>query len=149
MVVASGVLGSFIYFITLLSVSLALPQLQGAFSAAPDQVAWLLTSFILGTTAVITATGWLATRFGRKRVFLVAIAGFTFTSLLCGVADSLTEEVIFRTLQGAFGAPLMPIGQAIVLDAYPPEKNGLATAVWTAGALSGGVFGPLAGGYLV
>lgn len=149
MVVASGVLGSFIYFITLLSVSLALPQLQGAFSAAPDQVAWLLTSFILGTTAVITATGWLATRFGRKRVFLVAIAGFTFTSLLCGVADSLTEEVIFRTLQGAFGAPLMPIGQAIVLDAYPPEKNGLATAVWSAGALSGGVFGPLAGGYLV
>ena len=148
-IVASGVLGSFVYFITLLSVSLALPQLQGAFSAAPDQVAWLLTSFILGTTAVITATGWLAMRFGRKRVFMVAIMGFTLSSLLCGLAGSLTEEVIYRTLQGAFGAPLMPLGQAIVLDAFPREKNGLATAIWSAGALSGGVFGPLVGGYLV
>ena len=149
MIVGSAILGSFVYFITLLSASLALPHMQGAFSAAPDQVAWLLTSFIIGTTAVITATGWLSVRFGRKLVFLVAIAGFTFSSLLCGLATTLTEEVIYRTLQGALGAPLMPVGMAIVIDSYPREKQGLGTAIWGVGALSGGVFGPVVGGFLV
>ena len=149
MIVLSGVLGSFLYFTTLLTVTIALPHMQGTFSAAPDQVAWLLTSFIIGTTIVITCSGWLAVRFGRKRVFIVSIIGFTVTSLMCGLADSLAEEVIYRTLQGLLGAPLMPLGQAIVIDAFPREKQGLATAIWGMGALSGGVFGPVAGGYLV
>lgn len=142
-------LGSACYVMALTTSGTALPYMQGAFSAAPDQMSWMLTSFIIGTTIVTACTGWISTRFGRKRVHVVSLAGFTAASLLCGLSSSLYEAVIYRVLQGMFGAPLLPLGQAIATDLFPPEKQGFVIGVLAVGAASGAVFGPYAGGVLV
>ncbi len=127
----------------------ALPYMQGAFSAAPDQMAWVLTSFVIGTTVATAFSGWLATRFGRKRFYLVSAAGFTIATMMCGFATSLSQAVLFRTLQGMFSAPLSPLGQAIVLDCFAREKQGFAVGVWSLGSVSGALIGPYIGGLLV
>src|SRR3546814_4168472 len=93
-------------------------------------------------------TGMLAARFGRKRVFAVAVTGFTITSMLCGAAASLGQMVAFRLLQGAFGAGLVPLSQAVLLDSYPPEKHGSAMAMWGVGVMIGPILGPTLGGML-
>lgn len=147
--VASAVMGTIVYVVTLTIIGVALPYMQGTFSAAPDQLAWLVTSFIIGTAVMTAASGWLSTRFGRKRIFVASIAGFTISSVMCGFATGLDEIVIWRTLQGLLGAPLIPLGQAITIDAFPREKQALGTALWGMGAVSGSVVGPYVGGYLV
>jgi len=123
-------LGSACYVMALTTSGTALPYMQGAFSAAPDQMSWMLTSFIIGTTIVTACTGWISTRFGRKRVHVVSLAGFTAASLLCGLSSSLYEAVTYRVLQGMFGAPLLPLGQAIATDLFPPEKQASSSACW-------------------
>jgi DHA2 family multidrug resistance protein len=128
--------------------NVALPHMQGSVSASADQITWVLTSYIVAAAIVTPMTGWLAGRFGRKLVFLVSIGGFTLASALCGAAQSLEQIVLFRLLQGMFGAALIPLSQAVMLDIYPPAEQGPAMAIWGMGALLGPIVGPALGGYL-
>jgi DHA2 family multidrug resistance protein len=128
--------------------NVALPYMQGTLSATYDQVNWVLTSYIVAAAITIPLTGWLSDRFGRKWLFLVAVAGFTVTSVLCGAAGSLPEMVAFRFLQGVFGAPLVPLSQSVLLDSYPREQHGSAMAMWGVGVMVGPILGPTLGGYL-
>ncbi len=128
--------------------NVALPHMQGSLSAAQDQIAWVLTSYIVAAAVATPLTGWLAGRYGRKRVFLASIAGFTVTSLLCGIAGSLTQIVLYRLMQGVFGAALVPLSQAILLDINPREKHGQAMAIWGAGIMVAPILGPTLGGWL-
>ncbi|MCZ6862277.1 MAG: DHA2 family efflux MFS transporter permease subunit [Alphaproteobacteria bacterium] len=128
--------------------AVALPYIRGSLSATQDQIGWVLTSYIVATAIVMPASGWLATRFGRKRVYITAMIGFTLASVLCGLAASLSQEVAFRALQGAFGGPLVPLSQTIVLDTYPRKEHGKAISIWGFGVVLGPVLGPTLGGYL-
>jgi DHA2 family multidrug resistance protein len=128
--------------------NVALPHMQGSLSATQDQISWVLTSYIVAAAIMTPPTGWFENRFGRKRLFLVAIGGFTLASMLCGAATSLEEIVLFRMLQGVFGASLVPLSQTVLLDAYPHEQHGQAMAVWGMGIMVGPILGPTLGGYL-
>lgn len=128
--------------------NVALPHIQGSVSASQEQIAWVLTSYIVAAALATPLTGWLSDRLGRKHLFLISIAGFTLASLACGAANSLEEMVIFRLLQGLFGAPLIPLSQAVLLDINPPEKHGQAMSIWGAGTMLGPIFGPALGGWL-
>src|SRR6195952_1065831 len=128
--------------------NVALPHMQGSVSASADQITWVLTSYIVAAAIMTPLTGWLAGRIGRKLVFMVSVAGFTAASALCGMAGSLVEIVLFRLLQGLFGAALIPLSQAVLLDINPPEKHGEAMALWGAAAILGPILGPALGGWL-
>ncbi|MES2086106.1 MAG: DHA2 family efflux MFS transporter permease subunit [Pseudomonadota bacterium] len=128
--------------------NVALPHIQGSVQAGPEQIGWVLTSYIIAAAIMTPLTGWVAGRVGRKRLFLVSISGFVIASMLCGIATSLPELVIFRLLQGVFGAALMPLSQAVLLDINPPEKHGQAMAIFGAGVILGPILGPAVGGYL-
>lgn len=128
--------------------NVALPHMQGSMSATHDQAAWILTSYIVAAAVMTAPSGYLAVRFGRKQFFIVTVVGFTLTSMLCGMADSVTEMVIYRILQGAFGAGFVPLSQAVMLDTYPREKQGMAMSVWSMGIMLGPIIGPTLGGYL-
>jgi DHA2 family multidrug resistance protein len=128
--------------------NVALPYMQGTFAAAPDQITWVLTSYIVAAAIMTAPIGWLSARFGRKNVFVTCLSGFTVASMLCGMANSLDQMVLFRLLQGAFGGGLVPLSQATMLDLYPLEKRGQAMALWGVGVMVGPVIGPTLGGYL-
>jgi DHA2 family multidrug resistance protein len=128
--------------------NVALPHIQGSVSSSPEQITWVLTSYIVAAAIMTPLTGWIADRFGRKRLMLVSIFGFTVASGLCGIATNLNELVGFRLLQGVFGAALMPMSQSILLDINPREKHGQAMAIWVLGALLGPMLGPVIGGWL-
>ena len=128
--------------------NVALPYMQGSFAAAPDQITWVLTSYIVAAAIMTAPVGWLSSRFGRKTLFIACLAGFTFASVLCGLAKSLDQMVMFRLLQGAFGAGLVPLSQATMLDLYPLEQRGSAMALWGVGVMVGPILGPTLGGYL-
>ncbi|HEY2707967.1 MAG TPA: DHA2 family efflux MFS transporter permease subunit [Caulobacteraceae bacterium] len=128
--------------------NVALPHMAGSVSASQDQITWVLTSYIIAAAIMTPLAGWLSTRIGRKQMFLISIAGFTIASMLCGISSSLVEIVLFRLLQGVFGAALIPLSQAVVLDIYPPSQVGQVMALWGAGAILGPIFGPLLGGWL-
>jgi DHA2 family multidrug resistance protein len=128
--------------------NVALPSMQGAMSATQDQISWVLTSYIVAAAIFTPVTGVLAGRLGRKQVFIASVIGFTIASMLCGASTSLTEIVIFRLLQGVFGAGLVPLSQAILLDTYPTERHGSAMAIWGLGVMVGPILGPSLGGYL-
>lgn len=128
--------------------NVALPRMQGSFAATQDEIAWVLTSYIVSAAIMTPLTGWLSGRFGRKNVFLISIAIFTLTSAFCGLATSLPEIVIFRLLQGMSGAALIPLSQAILFDINPPENHGKAMALWGVGVTLGPIIGPVVGGWL-
>ncbi len=128
--------------------NVALPHIQGSVSASSEEVTWVLTSYIVATAITMPLTGWLATRFGRKKVMIASIVAFTLMSGLCGLATNLDELVILRFLQGAAGAGLVPLSQAILLDINPPEKHGPAMAVFGMGAVVGPIAGPVLGGWI-
>jgi len=128
--------------------NVALPHIQGSVSASQDQVTWVLTSYIVSAAIMTPLTGAVAMRFGRKNVFLVSVACFTVASALCGLAQNLSQIVLFRLLQGISGAPLIPLAQAVLLDIYPQEKQGQAMAVWGMASMLGPIMGPVLGGYL-
>ena len=128
--------------------NVALPHIQGSVSASADQIVWVLTSYIVAAAIMTPLSGWLADRIGRKKMFLISIGGFTIASMLCGIATSLPELVIFRLLQGIAGASLIPLSQAVLLDIWPKEQHGQAMAIWGAGAILGPILGPALGGYL-
>ena len=126
--------------------NVALPHMQGSLSAASDQITWVLTSYIIAAAIATPLTGWLAGRYGRKRLMLWSLAGFTLASALCGISTNLSELVGFRLLQGLCGAALVPMSQAILLDINPPERHGQAMSVWAMGAILGPIIGPALGG---
>ena len=128
--------------------NVALPYVQGSVSASADQINWVLTSYIVAAAIMTPPSGFLANRFGRKRVLMVAVTGFVIASVLCGIAQSLLQIVAFRLLQGFFGAALVPIGQSILLDIYTPEERGSAMALFGVSVMVGPVLGPVIGGYL-
>ena len=128
--------------------NVALPHMQGNLSASQEQIAWVLTSYIIAAAIGTPLTGWLTDRFGLKPVFLVSIAGFTLASVLCGVAGSLAQIVVARALQGFLGAALVPLSQATLLDINPPRRHGQAMAMWGVGVMVGPILGPTIGGYL-
>jgi DHA2 family multidrug resistance protein len=128
--------------------NVALPHIQGSVAASQDQIAWVLTSYIAAAAIMTPPTGFLAGRFGTKRLFLIAVAGFTAASMLCGIAQSITQIVLFRTLQGLLGAPLVPLSQSVLLSVYPRERQGFAMAVFGVGIMAGPILGPVLGGYL-
>lgn len=128
--------------------NVALPYMQGGLSATADQVTWVLTSYIVAAAILTSPVGALAARYGRKRIFLISVGGFTAASVLCGAAQSLEQMVAFRLMQGAFGAALVPLSQSTMLDIYPPAQRGSAMAVWGMGVMLGPILGPTLGGYL-
>ncbi|KAA1170597.1 DHA2 family efflux MFS transporter permease subunit [Marinobacter salinexigens] len=128
--------------------NVALPNMQGSMSSTSEQIAWVLTSYIVAAAIMTPMTGFLSARIGRKRLFVISVTGFTITSLLCGVAVSLEQIVLFRLLQGIFGAGLVPLSQSVLLDTFPKEKHGSAMAIWGVGVMVGPILGPTLGGYL-
>jgi DHA2 family multidrug resistance protein len=128
--------------------NVALPHMQGSMGTTQDQISWVLTSYIVAAAICMPLTGFLAARFGRKRLFMWCIVGFTLASMLCGAAQSLEQIVAFRLLQGVFGASLVPLSQAVLLDTYPSEQHGSAMAIWGVGVMVGPILGPSLGGWL-
>jgi DHA2 family multidrug resistance protein len=128
--------------------NVALPHMEGSLSTTQDQISWILTSYIVAAAIMTPLTGWLAGRFGRKRVLLISVAGFVLSSALCGIATSLPQMVIYRLMQGVSGAALVPISQAVLLDTYPTSKHGQAMAMWGLGVTLAPVVGPVLGGWL-
>jgi MFS transporter, DHA2 family, multidrug resistance protein len=128
--------------------NVALPHMQGSLSASRDQITWVLTSYIVAAAIMTAPVGWFASRFGKKRLAIVSMTGFTIMSMACGAAQTLDQMVLFRLLQGAFGAALLPLSQAIMLDLYPPEKRGSIMGIWSMGVMLGPILGPTLGGYL-
>jgi len=128
--------------------NVALPHMQGTMGATQDQIAWVLTSYIVAAAIFTPLTGFLAARYGRKRIFMWSVAGFTVASMLCGAAQNLTQIVFFRLLQGVFGASLVPMSQSVLLDSHPREQHGSAMALWGVGVMVGPILGPTLGGWL-
>src|SRR5476651_2815050 len=128
--------------------NVALPHMQGTLSASQDQIAWVLTAYIVASAIATPLTGWLCDRFGQKNIFMASIVGFTVASALCGMSNSLAEIVAARLLQGVFGAALVPLAQVVLMEINPPQKQGSAMAVWGMGVMVGPILGPTLGGWL-
>ena len=128
--------------------NVALPNMQGSLGAAQDQITWVLTSYIVAAAIMTPVTGWLSDRFGLRELFIVSTAGFVVASMACGFATSLEEMILFRVLQGLFGAALVPLSQTVLLDINPKEEHGRAMAIWGAGIMVGPIIGPTLGGWL-
>jgi DHA2 family multidrug resistance protein len=142
------VMGSTLYATTLLIASTLLPQMQGAMSATQDEIAWAMTFNILATAVATPMTGWLAARFGRRETMTWSILAFTVSTFLCGSADSLETLILWRVMQGALGAPVIPLSQTILLDAFPKRQQGLVTSIFGMAVVIGPVIGPTVGGML-
>lgn len=142
------VLGSTLYATTLLIASTLLPQMQGTMSATQDEIAWTMTFNILATAVMTPMTGWLAARFGRRETMTWSVFCFTVATLMCGLSNSLEALVTWRILQGALGAPVVPLSQTILLDAFPKRQHGFVTSVFGMAVVIGPVIGPTVGGML-
>jgi len=129
-------------------VNVALPQMQGQLSATPDQISWVLTSYLVASGIFMPLTGYFSDRLGQKRYLLISIAGFVVSSVLCGLSTSLAEVVFFRLLQGVFGASLVPLSQSVMVQTYPLAERGRAMAIWGIGVMIGPILGPTLGGWL-
>src|SRR5579862_5785195 len=147
-ITASIMLATFMQGVDTTITNVALPHMQGSLSASQDQIAWVVTSYIVAAAIMTPLTGWLAGRFGIKYVFLISVAGFTLSSALCGAATSLIQLVIYRLLQGVCGAALVPLSQAVLFQINPPERHAKAMAVWGMGVILGPIIGPALGGWL-
>ena len=129
-------------------VNVSLPHIAGNLSATIDEVTWVLTSYLVANAIVLPMTGWLANYFGRKRLLMASVVGFTAASFLCGAAPTLPLLVVFRVIQGSCGGALQPISQAVLLEAFPPEGRGKAMGFWGLGIVVAPVLGPVLGGWL-
>ena len=128
--------------------NVALPYMQGTLSASQDQINWVLTSYIVAAAIMTAPVGWIANRFGRKKVFILCSAGFTAASVMCGLAQDITQMVLFRLLQGVFGAALVPLSQAVMLDSYALHERAKAMSIWGMGVMLGPIMGPSLGAWL-
>ena len=128
--------------------NVALPYMQGTLSASQDQINWVLTSYIVAAAIMTAPVGWIANRFGRKRIFIICAGGFTIASVLCGLAQDINQMVLFRLLQGVFGAALVPLSQAVMLDSYALHERAKAMSIWGMGVMMGPIMGPSLGAWL-
>jgi DHA2 family multidrug resistance protein len=128
--------------------NVALPYMQGSLSASQDQINWVLTSYIVAAAIMTAPVGWIANRFGRKRIFIICSAGFTVASVMCGLAQDINQMVLFRLLQGVFGAALVPLSQAVMLDSYALHERAKAMSIWGMGVMMGPIMGPSLGAWL-
>ena len=128
--------------------NVALPYMQGSMSASADEITWVLTSYVIAAAIMTAPVGWLAVRFGRKKLYIVCLVGFTVTSMMCGAAQTLQQIVLFRLMQGMCGAALVPLAQATMLDIYPYARRAQAMAIFSSGVTMGPLMGPTLGGYL-
>ncbi|MGT2438723.1 MFS transporter [Bradyrhizobium betae] len=128
--------------------NVALPYMQGTLSASQDQINWVLTSYIVAAAIMTAPVGWISNRFGRKRIFIICAAGFTIASVLCGLAQDINQMVLFRLLQGVFGAALVPLSQSVMLDYYTLQERAKAMSIWGMGVMMGPIMGPSLGAWL-
>jgi DHA2 family multidrug resistance protein len=129
-------------------VNVSLPHIAGNLSASIDESTWVLTSYLVANAIILPLTGWLARHFGRKRLLMTSVSGFTLSSLLCGMAPNLPLLVLFRLLQGATGGAMQPLSQAVLLEAFPPHERGKAMGFWGLGIVVAPILGPVLGGWL-
>lgn len=148
MLKAAAILAMLIQVLDMTIANVALPHMQAALGANQDSVSWVLTSYIVASAIAIPATGWLADHLGRRKLYLISVGGFTLSSMLCGLAVNLDTIVLFRIMQGLFGAFLSPLGQTVMLDNTAPEKRGQAMAIFGMGVVIGPILGPVVGGWL-
>jgi DHA2 family multidrug resistance protein len=148
LITISVILASFLTALDQTIANVALPHIGGELSATREQISWVLTSYIVGAAIMIPLSGWLADRYGRKKILIVSVIAFTVSSALCGIAQSLGQIVLFRLLQGLAGAALVPQSQAVLLDINPPEHHGRAMAAWVMAVVFGPAVGPVLGGWL-
>jgi len=148
LIAVSVTLAAFMEILDTTIVNVALPHIAGSLSASSDEAAWALTSYLVANGIVLTISGWLSDVLGRKRYFLICIAMFTVCSLLCGMAASLGQLIVFRLMQGFFGGGLQPNQQAIIVDTFPPARRGAAFGVTAIATIVAPVLGPTLGGYI-
>jgi DHA2 family multidrug resistance protein len=148
MITVSVMLATIMTALDITIANVALPHIAGSVSASADQITWVLTSYIVASAIMTPMSGWLAARLGRKQVFVLSIIGFTVASALCGAAQSLGQIVLFRILQGLFGAAMGPLSQAVMLDTFPAAQRGPAMAIWGVGVMVAPIVGPVLGGWL-
>jgi MFS transporter, DHA2 family, multidrug resistance protein len=148
LIVVSVMLVTFMELLDMTIVNVALPPMMGQLGADSDQITWVLTSYIVSSAIVMPLTGFLVDTFGRRRLLLIAIAGFLVSSMMCGLSVTLDEILFFRVLQGVFGAVLVPLSQYILRDSFPKEEQGMAMAFWGVGVMVAPVLGPTLGGYI-
>jgi DHA2 family multidrug resistance protein len=129
-------------------VNVSLPHIAGSLSATTDEATWALTSYLVANAIILPMTGWLANFFGRKRLLLVSVIGFTAASFLCGLAPTLPLLIVFRCIQGACGGGLQPLSQAILMEVFPPQDRGKAMGFWGLGIVVAPMLGPVLGGWL-
>ncbi len=140
--------GTFMEVLDTTVVNVSLPHIAGSLSASVDEATWALTSYLVANAIILPITGWLANYFGRKRLLMAAVSGFTGASVLCGLAPSLPILIIFRCIQGATGGALQPLSQAVMLEAFPPQDRGKAMGFWGLGIVVAPMLGPVLGGWL-
>lgn len=149
MLVAIGVmLASLLQILDTTIANVAIPHMQASLGATSDEISWVLTSYIVAVAIAMPITGWLADRIGSRRLFIMSVAGFVLSSMLCGMAQNVTEMVLFRALQGATGAFIGPLSQAAMIDTNKPSRQSQMMAVWGMGIMAGPILGPILGGYL-
>jgi MFS transporter, DHA2 family, multidrug resistance protein len=129
-------------------INVALPNMAGQLDATPDNISWVLTSYLIASAIIMPLTGFITDRIGQKRFLLISVAGFVITSMLCGMAATLAQMVLFRLLQGVFGAALVPLSQSIMLQIFPSEQRGKAMAIWAMGVMVAPIMGPTLGGWI-
>ena len=147
-ITVSTILATLIYSLDTTIANIALPHIQASVAASQDQIIWVLTSYIVASAIMTPASGFFAGRFGLKRIYLFSVSGFVFASMLCGIAQSLAQIVVFRALQGICGAALVPLSQAVLMSTYPKERQGGAMALYAVAVMVGPVLGPILGGWL-
>jgi len=128
--------------------NVALPHMQGSFSASIDEITWVITSYLVANAIVVPITGWLGNFFGRRRIYLLSVVAFTLASLGSGAAPNLTIMVVMRVLQGFSGGIIVPMSQAILLEAFPPRERGRALSYFGVGVVFGPIIGPILGGWI-
>ena len=148
LITASAMLAMLMQTLDSTIANVALPYMQGSMSASRDEVTWVLTSYVIAAAIMTAPVGWMAVRFGRKKLFIGCLIGFTVASMLCGAAQSLEQLVAFRLLQGMCGAAIAPLSQATMLDIYPFSRRAQAMAIFSMGVTMGPIMGPTLGGYL-
>lgn len=147
-VAISVMFGTFMEVLDTTVVNVSLPHIAGNLSATIDESTWILTSYLVANAIILPLTGWLASYFGRKRLLMASVTGFTIASFFCGLAPNLATLVFFRVVQGATGGALQPLSQAVILEAFPPNERGKAMGFWGLGIVVAPILGPVLGGYL-
>jgi MFS transporter, DHA2 family, multidrug resistance protein len=148
LIAVSIILGPILEVLDSSIVNVSLPHMQGSFSAGVDEVAWVVTSYLVANGIMIPMTGWISARFGRKRYFMLSLFSFVCASAMCGAAHSLGQMIVFRLIQGLAGAAMVPSSQAIMMETFPPEEQQLAMATWGVGMMVAPVIGPTLGGWI-